>query len=316
MNIVRKLLIWLFFVFASQSVFGNAIDSLKTNEDVLVFFRSIDEKMRDDLFRKLEIRSTDSIIKHYNCDGIFEKWKAANWEKTDFNRDGNTDIIAILYWSPRSQYSISEYEIYIAIDKGNNTFKLTRLTRGNFSNCEVAKPSTIGNDQVLLYYHKKDWQGNTNNYGDTYSAKQTDTLIFKDDGFIEWNTRPAHYEVRSIIFKTYGCFGSCPVFEMKINDNGKATFNAIAYNKQKGRFTTIIKKENLSEIISLINYIDLKKLKDQYTVSWTDDAGCNLIVKFNDGSVKKIYDYGMIGSFGLSRLYELFEQLRENQDWK
>jgi len=154
------------------------------------------------------------------------------------------------------------------------------------------------------------------NYGDTYSTKQIDTLILINGDFIEFNSHPANYEIQSISFKTYGCFGSCPVYELDIDGKGKATFNAIRYNDQKGRFTTVIKKEKLDEIMELINYIDLKKLKDKYTVTWTDDAGCYLVIKFKDGSVKKIYDYGMIGSFGLSKLYKLIEQLRENHDWK
>jgi hypothetical protein len=72
----------------------------------------------------------------------------------------------------------------------------------------------------------------------------------------------------------------------------------------------------LTEILGLINYIDPVKLKDEYKVSWTDDQTAWLRVRFSDGTVKEIKDYGLKGSFGLRLLYNKFFELRSSQVWK
>lgn len=65
----------------------------------------------------------------------------------------------------------------------------------------------------------------------------------------------------------------------------------------------------------MINYIQLSSLKGRYRVNWTDDQTAKLEIKFNDGQVKEISDYGMIGTFGLDLLYEKFFTLRKTQEW-
>jgi hypothetical protein len=48
------------------------------------------------------------------CDSLFEKLQIRNWEKADFNNDNRTDLIVTLCWY--------NFDIFIAIDKGDNTF--------------------------------------------------------------------------------------------------------------------------------------------------------------------------------------------------
>jgi hypothetical protein len=62
--------------------------------------------------------------------------------------------------------------------------------------------------------------------------------------------------------------------------------------------------------------MNLKSLQDNYRVPWTDDQTSWLKIKFNDGSVKEIQDYGLRGSFGLRLLYNIFFDLRSSENWK
>ncbi len=59
----------------------------------------------------------------------------------------------------------------------------------------------------------------------------------------------------------------------------------------------------------------INSTKDKYAVNWTDDQASILEITFDNGKVKKIYDYGLIGTFGLDRVYQLLFKLRENQKW-
>ncbi|MBK6499838.1 MAG: hypothetical protein IPG00_17450 [Saprospiraceae bacterium] len=69
-------------------------------------------------------------------------------------------------------------------------------------------------------------------------------------------------------------------------------------------------------LIELINYIDFTNLKQDYYVDWTDDQDCTLKVVYDNNKVKEVRDYGLIGTFGLKKLYQQLFELRFNQDWK
>ena len=51
-------------------------------------------------------------------------------------------------------------------------------------------------------------------------------------------------------------------------------------------------------------------------MNWTDDQASTLTLTYNNGLVKTIEDYGMIGNYGLILLYNKLQALRFNQDWK
>ena len=86
--------------------------------------------------------------------------------------------------------------------------------------------------------------------------------------------------------------------------------------RKQERSRLILKQRELTEIIDLISYLDVASLNNNYSVSWTDDQTVFLRVKFADGTVKTITDYGLRGTFGLRHLYNKFFALRTNQDWK
>jgi hypothetical protein len=88
------------------------------------------------------------------------------------------------------------------------------------------------------------------------------------------------------------------------------------FNKKKGKFKGKILQANYDELIGLLNYLDFPSLKDSYAVNWTDDQTSVLKITYNNGKVKEIKDYGLIGTLGLSRVYSILFDLRENQQWK
>lgn len=229
-------------------------------------------------------------------------------EKADFNGDGRTDLLILLYWY--------DYGVYSVIDNGDGTFKFLTLSYNIYEKCELAKALSLNDQHLLLYYQKVQKQVQVKNTRGFKSVPEIDTLIYKYGGFVEWNPHPSSYAIDSIEFRTSACFGSCPVFSIDMDKNGNAVYNAQVYNSKRGKFTATLKNENLNEIAGLINYISVKDLNNNYKVSWTDDQTCWLRIRFSDGSVKEISDYGLKGTFGLRLLYSMFFDLRSNQDWK
>jgi hypothetical protein len=61
---------------------------------------------------------------------------------------------------------------------------------------------------------------------------------------------------------------------------------------------------------------DFETLQDNYAVNWTDDQTAKLKITYDNGKVKSIRDYGLLGTYGLDRVYQLLFELRENQKWE
>lgn len=136
---------------------------------------------------------------------------------------------------------------------------------------------------------------------------QIDTLVYLYSDFVEYNSKPANYVIKSIAMNG--------VDSIKISADGKAVYKKRTTHSNTDIFSSTIPSDVLTEIKSEINYIDIKKLRDNYQVIWSDDTEKFLRVEFADGSVKSIYDYGMIGTFGLTRLYKMLIDIKKSTNW-
>jgi hypothetical protein len=256
----------------------------------------------------------------------------------DLNNDGRTDII------------INGRDLFAIVDDGKGKYSIHNINRGTFLLEKFAFEKIIYiNKTPLVLVHSvngfapKDTA--TTATEDTATNKDTtgtiapvhvnlidvgngstDTLIFRFNDFVEYNTSPDKLNIQKIKFATSGCYGTCPVFELSIDSHANALLNAIEYNSNNsdvfdttnslnGHYTSDINMDDFNNILDIINYIHLPKLKDDYSVNWTDDQTATLEIKYNNGHVKKISDYGEIGTMGLQLLYGKLFSLRFTQKW-
>ena len=101
---------------------------------------------------------------------------------------------------------------------------------------------------------------------------------------------------------------------MTIYKDKTANYKAIKYNEVTGEFKATIPTKEFNDLITLLKYLPLDKLQNEYTVNWTDDQTATTEIKFNIKS-KIITDYGEIGTFGLSILYSTFFSWRKAIEW-
>jgi len=289
---MNRIVITIFAALLCETLFANRIDNLKTDQDVIEFLKSTNPDFSSPNYNKIDLRSSEIIRQDLNCDGIADKWQVKNWEKADFNQDGLTDLVVILYWY--------DYGVYVVMDNGHNNFKLHTLSYNIYEKCELAKAINSKGQPLLLFSEKK----------------KIDTLVYKYYDFVELNRHPSEYEIDSIEFRTGPCYGSCPVFSIKIGKDRKAVYEAGIYNPKQGKFSSELEFDKSEALFDLIKYLNIKKLNDTYNVSWTEDQTCWLTVKFSDGSVKTIRDYGLKGTFGLRMVYSIFLDLRVSQQWR
>jgi hypothetical protein len=306
-GIVRGV-IFLFPLFIATISFANQIDSLKTDKDIEIFLQKQDSQNKT--------LHLSSLKRFYSISPKFDtttELKIADslgvkiWQKVDFDNNGLTDILIL---GNDEQY----HYVFVVTDEGKK-FKLHRFSP-DFSDDEIFYPivRTVKNKNLLFIYRS---------YWDceicpNRNKKKLDSfmLIYLYSNFIESNFHPVSYSIKKIEFSTEACYGTCPIFELEINSNGKAFYNAYSYNERNGKFSATVQYKDLEKIVELLNYIDFPNLKDSFSVKWSDQPSCNLLITYGNVKVKKIWDYGERGSYGLSALYQYLFDLRKNQDWK
>ncbi|MDB9837153.1 DUF6438 domain-containing protein [Flavobacteriaceae bacterium] len=86
-----------------------------------------------------------------------------------------------------------------------------------------------------------------------------------------------------------GCFGTCPVLDLKLKDN-KIYYNLIFHNNNRGLFSYELKPFEKNKIDSLFNYVKLDSLKKEYISSRVDMPTFNVFIKTKNNN-KRVYFY-------------------------
>ncbi len=244
---------------------------------------------------------TDRFFNSEDCLDLSDSLNLSEaYYKSDFDQNGLTDLLVI--------GEDDHLQIFIAMNYGGDSLKLFRLTR-QFWNCSFP---VIQRDTLINYHYLKVFPV----FRPTPAMKE---LVFKYGDFIEYNENSGLYVIERIEYETTHCLGSCPIFTLEIHQNRKAKYQKNPHYQKKEK--TKIKKATISEehymqIVDLLNYIDFPNLEDDYQINASDNQTCYLSITYNDGKVKKIRDYGLRGTYGLDRLYQLLFDLRSNQEWK
>lgn len=277
----------------------NKIDRIQNAKDIEKLLSEIDKER----FKYFSVNETLTFKSHREepntgCNELARSVKAEPWVKADFDDNGLNDLLVI-------GESFGQSNI-VVMDVGNNKFEIKMLTKGIIvQTCDVpiVKKS---NGQTLIENYR---------LGD--NKVTTIPLVFKFGGFVEQKAHSEAYKIETISFKTAGCYGTCPVFELEVEANKNAVYKPISFNeKKKGTYKTVVKQADFDELVGLLNYIDFPSLSDRYSVPWTDDQSAVLTITYDGGKVKTVIDDGLIGTFGLARVYQILFDMRGNQDWK
>lgn len=329
MKIVKLFLIVLVFAsckkqteFIKTQTIQSEVDNLKTKLEIEKFIQKIDTN-----YKKYELKNLQDFNRSHDGDSINKilanKLNVKTfYTKADFDNNGYTDLLAIgdnhtCYGEGEKSCSFSPI---VVMNFGQNKTKIFNIDL-EWGKSIVPKVEYIDSQPFLVVYKKKlvDWQKKS------YSELRT-VLTFKFGNFIEYNENPKKNKITKIEFSTSGCFGTCPVYKLTLNRDSLSVFNAryynftenenITYGKEEGTFSTKISKTEFDKLEEYLNYCDFENLNKEYYVMHTDDETGNLKITFNNGKVKTISDYGMVGTYSLKNLYEKLAKLRFSEKWK
>lgn len=321
--------------FVTAKKIPSKIDSLGTREKVEQFIKEKDTALKN--FRLVRIQDfnrdnrfpIDSISKRTADSLGVDK----SFYKADFDNNGYTDLLYIGedHYCSKPMEEHCNFSCGVLMSFENDSIAIRRLTHLNWDSF-VPFVNLEGEHSKLTQFVQGDYHWRERRRRSNDFSRQ---LVYKFDRFIEYNPKPKKYDIEEIYLSSSSCYGTCPVFKIKINQKKESFFRAKMYNfnkerndfisledyekivdKEEGVYSVIIQKKDYQGIIDLLNYIDFPSLKNNYHVNWTDDQGVTLIVTYNNGKKKMINDYGMIGTCGLELLYKKIFDLRLNQNWK
>ncbi|MCW4468152.1 DUF6438 domain-containing protein [Flavobacterium sp. MFBS3-15] len=311
--------------FVKADITPSAVDSLITNEDVSEYMRKIDTNFSNFSVADIELLhgrrkpEVDSIMKLR----MKELGISNSFYKADFDNNGYSDLLVLGGWrlgadSPEDELA---YDCFLIMNFENNTSKIFELQK-DFRNFDVPEIRYYEGREPLLVIHSSE----NMDYKNPTTKQITETKLTGKFGvFTEYNEKPAAVKIERIEYEAGPCLGTCPMFKMTINKDGAATFFAeyynfsegsdVDFNKPEGTFKTNLKNQEFEQLMNVLNYIDFKNLKNQYSVRYTDAPIADITITYDNGKTKHIYDNGMKGTYGLRAVYGLLADLRFNQDW-
>ncbi len=168
----------------------------------------------------------------------------------------------------------------------------------------------IENDKLSFY----DLEDSVWGAGRSYRLSNDTLFLFGKNGTKEafkkyvYNLdKEPHFD--QIILSTSGCFGSCPIMNILIEQNGEVEFYGEHYVDKLGFFTGHISKETFLNIENEFRKAKVADLKRNYSASWTDDE--QITTTFcNDGEIiNSVRDYARSGPDELVWAYPLLRYL-------
>jgi hypothetical protein len=285
---MRSFFVLALLLLAASRCLANEIDQLHSRSDVTTFLHTrLSKESEQEVFFDPTVSDTAAFGRN-------------QFFKRDLDANGSTDLV------------VNGRTFFAVTDEGAGKYRVHFIDRGSLMTKHYTLRSIISQRNApLLVVDSHDIY----RLPDQATVKP-DTLALKFGDFMEYHPVPTPRGIRQIHFSTSGCYGTCPVFDLVILADGTATYNAIKFNKKKGKFKTTLDTASYNTLVATLDYLRPSSLKDSYRVNWTDDQTVVLEVTFQDGQVKKIRDYGGIGTFGLKNLYAQFFKLRETQSWK
>ncbi len=313
----------------------------KLSQDSVIIYRKFEEfelKKISEFKRSCEY-DEDSITKK-----IADSLKINDtYYKADFDNNGYTDLLIIgdnhncastrgcetcdECDGPKNlKYISCDFSIYSLMNFENDSINDINLNFITKNLSLVPKIIETQNGSFIELHTPKEY--NPEN-GELEIVNKTIPIIYKYGTFIERNQKEKDYDIENIEFVAQGCVAGCPEFIISIDKNQNGKFNAINYNwfdkdfshdlednDINGEFKTKISDEHFNELYGIINYLDFPNLNNSYYSGAMHSSSIILKITYNGGKLKIIKDYGLTGTYGLKRVYQMFHEMRFNQEWR
>lgn len=124
----------------------------------------------------------------------------------------------------------------------------------------------------------------------------------------------SEYDISSgnyfITYRGSACYGKCPEFNLKLENNGKVIYTGINNTKMQGIYVTTISEKQINELFASLEKGKFFTLLDKYDEYVTDLPYVSIGVKINEKN--KLVVYRNFPPDGLKDVADFFNKLIAN----
>jgi hypothetical protein len=125
--------------------------------------------------------------------------------------------------------------------------------------------------------------------------------------------KPAKPDNFIISMEKGGCFGTCPVYTIKLYPDGKVVFDGKIYVHSIGIFKTKLNKKRAKAIKKEFDDNHFFDFKDEYTAN-LPDFPTTIVIYNTGGKTKKVIDY-LDAPTELKNLEQLLIDIANSKNW-
>jgi len=118
----------------------------------------------------------------------------------------------------------------------------------------------------------------------------------------------------AIEYRRGACFGTCPIFNIKVYQDGRAIYEGKNFVDMIGFYYTNFDKKDMENILSIAESIHFFEMKDVYDNEGVTDLPSTYFSLAKDGNVKQVKNRYQ-GPKELKQLYEAMDQLIAKYKW-
>lgn len=286
-----------------SSRFHNRIDDLSATYQV--------EKFAQTISGDTGIHVSDRLIyRKAEYQRIADSLPYTPWLRTDIDGNGYTDLLLVGSWQRR-------HSVYCIMDSGGNNFTMHRLMPRGWPSFAFPEVIVKRKDvSIIFHWYEDGLKG--------LGKKKYDTLVYAYGGFIEKHQNNMQHHIGNIAFHVgYGWSGG---FDISVDSTrhlagmirsiGQHTvINKDSIDIRTGVDTVVFHKildiGIYTQLTGLLNYIGFESIGEKVGDVTTDVDNGTLYISYDKDRLKTINDNGLIGSYGLRRVYEIFFWLRD-----
>lgn len=312
-----KVILSILLFFTSGITCAQTIENLKTFKEVATFLEK-------------------GISKEYTFDAIFEgeeELDEADFNevvhKVDLDNNGHTDLVIdyigdMIFILNKGNNKFEEIKMLDIssnwLDESRESFSMKKINDKTLFICEtrLSEFDTENSENIIIKENHIDFSHDQRTNELTGFVRDVrirrDTLEIKFGTFVQFQStkQTPKNKIKEIHFEATPCYGSCPVFELKLTSDGNLDYYGKRSTNFKGRKKVKLNGAQVEELFGLVAYTNVQNFKDNYAVNETDNPGANLKVVFDNGEIKEIYDYGRSGTYNLRVIYKKLLEISKN----
>lgn len=94
--------------------------------------------------------------------------------------------------------------------------------------------------------------------------------------------------LKRLVLERHGCFGSCPVYRVEVDEDGFVEWEGRRFVKERGRRSWRVPRADVATLERLLERVGFRWLRDYANPMRTCGPGCTVTAEYADGTTTAV----------------------------